>query len=265
MGKYWAYFKLSLQTILEYRGDMVIYTLNNGAMPLVGLLIWLAAASGGAKLAIAAPDLIVYFLLAAWVNIVVFSWGSWYVYEIIDKGDFYKYLIKPFSLAWGFAAENGAQQVLKTVVISAVILIIAVVLSRSYPLHLRVTPLSLLLFLPSLVMTGLIVFYIELCLGLTAFWVYDIDFLTNTYNMLNQLLSGRLIPLVFLPAGLASASTFMPFRYTLSFPIEVLLNKVGGYEELLGFMIQIIWLGATFVLYRLLYQQGAKNYQGFGG
>jgi len=57
---------------------------------------------------------------------------------------------------------------------------------------------------------------------------------------------------------------FLPFRYTLSFPIEVLLGQVSGQNIAIGLTMQILWLTAFFILVNTLWSCGLKRYSASG-
>jgi len=79
-----------------------------------------------------------------------------------------------------------------------------------------------------------------------------------------MMLSGNLAPLDLFPAPIPQLSVYLPFRYTLSFPVEILLGRVSGDQLWLGFAVQSLWLLATIVLYRVLWTRGLRQYSAFG-
>ncbi|MBI2595394.1 ABC-2 family transporter protein [Candidatus Daviesbacteria bacterium] len=263
MKKYWVYFKLNFQEMLEYRTDVIIWTLSGAILPLIGLTIWLAVLGSGAKLAYSYPELVTYFILAMTVEILVGAWGAWFISEKINNGDFSVYLIKPVSVLTEYFIQNMSEKIFKIFVI--IFVIIGVVLASQGKIAFPLNILNWLLFFTSLLMSILIAFLLDFILGLSAFWFHEIDFFKNYISLSNQLFSGKLIPVAFLPATLFNLAVFLPFRYIISFPIEVLLGKLSAENVVLGFGIQFFWLTFFFLGYKLTYSKGIKLYQGFGG
>ena len=53
-------------------------------------------------------------------------------------------------------------------------------------------------------------------------------------------------------------------RYTLGFPIEVLLNRLDAGELALGFALQFVWLIAAALIVRLVWRAGIRQYSAVG-
>jgi ABC-2 type transport system permease protein len=78
------------------------------------------------------------------------------------------------------------------------------------------------------------------------------------------LFSGYLIPLDLFPPALRNALFAMPFRYMASFPIEIFTNHLAVTEILRGLAIQWAWVLVFFVVYRLVWTRGVKQYSAVG-
>ncbi len=128
-----------------------------------------------------------------------------------------------------------------------------------------ITPESVALFTVALILGYLIVFMIELSVGLSTVWFYDIGFLKSYLDLANTFFAGKFIPLAFLPIFLSSLAIFLPFRYALAFPIELLLNKLDSNQIIIGFIIEVIWLGAMVFVYKIIRSLFNKSYKGYGG
>lgn len=264
MKKYWVYFKMQWQATLEYRGDVVLYALSSALLPLMGLFVWLAVSSSGANLAFSNSEIIIYFLLVTLVNSVTSTWGSWYVLGKINDGSFSNYLVKPFSIVDDFAINNIAEKAFKLIVLSIFALIAGFFLLRGSSLSFSVSWLQIILFILSLGLAAVLTFLLDMIIGLSTFWIYEIDFINSLFMLASSLLAGKVIPVAFLPDFLKNWVTYLPFRYTVSFPIEILMNKMPGSDLISGLTIQIFWLIFTFVGYKFLFAKGSKKYQGYG-
>ncbi|HWL44092.1 MAG TPA: ABC-2 family transporter protein [Ilumatobacter sp.] len=77
--------------------------------------------------------------------------------------------------------------------------------------------------------------------GSVGFWTTRVDAAARVYLAIELLLSGRMIPIVLFPGWLASAATWLPFRYTFGFPIEVLTTSMSTEALLAGLAGQIGW------------------------
>lgn len=264
MKKYLVFIKAEWQKMFEYRGDMILWTLSSAIYPLVGLAIWLAISASGAQLVFNKSELIVYFIAIIWMQMITSAWGAYFIQDSIFRGDFSQYLIRPFSLIDGYLANNISEKIFK-LIITLFITIILLILFRGSIDSFPVTFLSFLLFLPSVFMAFCTAFLFDMIIGILTFWVHENDVFKNIFGMIDQFFSGRLIPIAFLPALILGAAYILPFRYMLSFPVEVLLNKVSGLDLLFGFVMQTLWFLLVVLTYRILYAKGVKIYQGYGG
>jgi ABC-2 type transport system permease protein len=57
---------------------------------------------------------------------------------------------------------------------------------------------------------------------------------------------------------------FLPFRYTMSFPVELLMGRLRLREILLGIAIQWIWVTALYALNRWVWHRGLRRYSAVG-
>jgi ABC-2 type transport system permease protein len=57
----------------------------------------------------------------------------------------------------------------------------------------------------------------------------------------------------------------LPFRSSMGFPLEILLDRLRPNEVVFGFTITLAWIGVFAVLYRLGWRSGIKSFQAVGG
>ncbi|MEX0698898.1 MAG: ABC-2 family transporter protein, partial [Acidimicrobiia bacterium] len=63
----------------------------------------------------------------------------------------------------------------------------------------------------------------------------------------------------------AYAAQMLPFRSSMGFPLEIMLNRLSGGEIALGFAVASAWIVAFGLLYRLGWRIGLRRYQAVGG
>jgi ABC-2 type transport system permease protein len=122
-------------------------------------------------------------------------------------------------------------------------------------------PFSIFALFLALIMMNLI----DVSMGLAGFWMDDIDFLTGAFFTTDALFSGKVIPVSFLPAYLQQIGFYLPFRYAVSFPIELMLGKLTSFEIITGFGVLCFWTVFFWYLQKWLYQKGAIRYSSYGG
>lgn len=263
MRKFWLFIKFHFQARLEYRGDMVVYGLASALAPLIGLALWLAASNFG-SFPYSQLDIIAYFIAVIYVSIITDQWQSWYINKDINSGDFSRLLIKPISMLFNYITENLSDSIFKISVITVVAPIAYILIPREVWSQFAINPLNITLFIIAIVLGYCVMFLLEMSVGLLAVWLYDIDFIKQFLDLSFDILAGKFIPLAFLPAFLFNVAIFLPFRYAVSFPVEILLNKLTSDQLMMGFAIEGGWLVVSFLIYKLLRSSFDKAYKGYG-
>ena len=125
-------------------------------------------------------------------------------------------------------------------------------------------PYLIFLALLAVMMGFLINFFLGNIFSLLAFYNKNMEGMRIFYYNIVSLLSGEFIPIVILPFLAQFVLKVLPFRYTLSFPIEILVGRMTNYDIYMGFVIGIIWLVALYFLYKILYSISIRRYAAEG-
>ena len=127
-------------------------------------------------------------------------------------------------------------------------------------------PLTLAAFAVSLVLSFLVGFFFEACVGMVGFWFLEVTSLLYIVMTLNFFISGHMLPLDLLPEPWVGLLKILPFQYMAYFPAVVFLGKVKGTDA----RATTCWASCSgrssswcwrVVLYRL----GLRRYSAFGG
>src|SRR6185503_12190346 len=97
-----------------------------------------------------------------------------------------------------------------------------------------------------------------------AFWTTRVEAINQLYFTLDSFLAGRIAPLALLPGWLGVAAIYTPFRSMGAFPVELALGRVPVDQILAGFVLQLLWLGAGWLAFRLIWAAGVKQYSAVG-
>ena len=110
-----------------------------------------------------------------------------------------------------------------------------------------------LLFLISVLLALVILFYVEFMVGLASFYTLSMFGMAFTKTAVLSILSGGVVPLALFPEGVARVFGLLPFAGMVSVPLNIFLGKYG-LEECMGYMgLQIFWCIVMGVLAHLLY------------
>ncbi len=88
--------------------------------------------------------------------------------------------------------------------------------------------------------------------------------LNQAYYVAMVFLSGQVAPLALFPPVIQALGTILPFRWMVSFPVEVLLGRLGPSEVVVGYLAQAVWIGASLLVLRLAWRAGTRKYSAVG-
>ncbi len=109
-------------------------------------------------------------------------------------------------------------------------------------------------------MAAAVVFLLDVPLDSLSFWVHDVRGLLRVKYRLSGFLAGQFVPLALFPPGYRGALDVQPFRYTLSFPLEVVAGSLSHTAVMQGFLWQTGYCLALWAVYRVEWHFGLRAY-----
>ena len=259
-AKYRALTRRSLNVQLEYRMAMVIWILS-ATFPLVMLAVWLSLAEDGPVGTFTASDFVAYYVLSFYIRQMTAVWVAWELDYDIRHGDMNTKLLHPINPIHDYISFNLADKLMRGTLFTPMVILVAVLVPG---VQYAVTPLNLAFFVVALVCAWVMRYFIQFCLGLFTFWFSQALVLTDVFWMLYLLLGGGVAPLELLPEPLQSIAYALPFRYMMSFPIEIMMGQLSTQEILAGLGAIAVWIVLLLAAYRLLWARGMRHFGAFG-
>lgn len=112
-------------------------------------------------------------------------------------------------------------------------------------------------------------FYVNYCIGMTAFWLTQASGIKNVFNILSSLLSGSVIPLVFFPEFLQKVLFFLPFQYISYVPAMVFTGSysLGGITMKIPQIVccQAIAVVIVLAISEVVYRRAIVKFSSVGG
>jgi ABC-2 type transport system permease protein len=260
LHKYAALLRRAMGLMLEYRASIVIWMLT-GVMPLVMLAVWFALSEDGPIAGYAQNDFVSYYLLLTLTRQLTNVWVIWELDYEIRHGDLSIKLLHPINPIHEYIASHLADKVFRL----WVLLPLAVLAWLIFPtIHYDVTPLTLTLFLLTLAVAWLLRFLSQYCFGILAFWISEAITLNEIWFAGMLMLGGVVAPLDLFPAPVAAIANYLPFRFMLSFPVEMMLGRMTPTDVVTGLFVMCGWLAFFTLLYRWLWHKGIRQFSAFG-
>lgn len=258
---YAIYLKLSMLFCLQHRAAMVIWMTGRIIEPTMYLVVWtVVVASRGVVAGYAADDFAAYYIVLMVVNQLTFSWVWEEMEQRIRTGSFSFLLLKPVHPIHRDIADNIGYKVLALIVILPAALILTVLFQPPFAF----TAGSVLLFVPALLLAFLLRFFLDWTVALVTFWTTRASALQAAYMTLTLFLSGRIAPLELLPGIAGRVAEVAPFRWTVAFPVDVLLGRVGDTDVWNGLALQALWVAGCFILMHVLWRLALRQYAAVG-
>ena len=255
-------FKTSLAVMLQYRASLLIWLISHLLEPLVYLVVWSAvsAAQGGSVGGYDAHGFAAYFIVLMLVNHVTYTWIMWEYEYRVRHGSLSFALLRPVHPIHADLADNLSSKIITL----PLILVAAAVLTVIFRPSLQTPLWAAAAFVPAVLLALAVRFLMEWTLALAAFWTTRVSALNRVYFVALLFLSGQMAPLSLLPAPIRLVATILPFRWTTSFPVELLLGKLGVRETLLGLAAQVAWIIVGVVVLRVVWRAGVRVFTAVG-
>ncbi len=261
MKKFFAVVRVYTLDALTYRGDVFIYTVTGAIHPFILLIIWLAVIASGGNPPLNRQEFLVYYFAVLVIRVWTSAWHAREWSAKIRLGELSPYLLKPASFSLFLLGNNIGEKLLKSFYLLPIIFLAGLALNLNLP---QPSVSTILLLIISWLLAALLTFAIELAILLTTFWLDDIESLDNFIVFSTYVFSGQFIPLVAFPASIQTISPFLPFRYLLSFPVEILTGRIIGLNIPVGLAFQIFWCILMIFICRILWRKGLIRYSAVG-
>jgi ABC-2 type transport system permease protein len=258
MRKIKRLFALSWSQTLQYRADLFVWLTAITATPLLSLAIWHATARSGTG-PLEPEAILTYYLLVMIVRVITSTWRGYELAQEILSGSIVSYLIRPPAILWEVVTSNLTTKLLQMIPLLGIAAAIFIVWPQALDLS-AITFSSAALFAASLSVAFVISAALDLSMGLAAFWLEEAQELMAYRFLLSQAASGVVIPFALMPGWLSAALSLLPFRYTLSAPIEILTGQVAGPAAWQLLTVQVLWALVFIAILRTMYIRGLRRY-----
>ena len=258
--KYLALLHRSIGLTLEYRAGMLIWMLTS-VMPLVMLAVWYSLAEDGPIAGYSQTDFVSYYLLMTWVRQMT---NVWVIYELdyeIRHGDLSAKLLHPINPIHDYLSSHISDKIFRFVVMLPLAFLAWLVFPT---VHYDVNPGTLVLFIVTLVVAFVMRFVSQYTFGILAFWISEATTLNDIWFAASMMLGGIVAPLDLFPEQVRVIANYLPFRFMLSFPVEIVSGRLTPTELATGVMMTVVWLVFFLAVYRWLWVKGIKQFSAFG-
>jgi ABC-2 type transport system permease protein len=245
---------------VAYRAEFLIWMFSTN-MPLVMLALWAAVARSGPVGGYTQRGFAAYYVTTLLVRLLTGSWVVWEMTMEIRQGTLALRLLRPIHPLLAYSAENLAAIPMRGL-IALPIMSILLWLGRAQLGH---DWLLWLLVIPALFGAWLLTFLVMAMIGTLGLYVESASSLFEAWLGISSVLSGYLIPLDLFPAAVQRIALVLPFRFLLSFPVELALGRLSRTHALELLLAQAGYISIALIATHFVWRRGLRRYAAYGG
>ena len=264
---YLPFTKAVMQGFMAYRMNFYVYILGELFQTVVLIYIWFAIFSSATSEVIQGftfKQMVGYVVMSTLTSMLIGNEVHWDISQDVKSGRIATNLIKPvnYQLLKFFNCIGN---------IGINLTFLFLPLWGGYTIYEFISNGVIpsitngLLYLVSVSLSALILFYINYLFGLAAFFIEYVFGFIFAKEAILKLLSGQLIPLTFFPKGLFNVFKFLPFAGLVYTPTMIYLGKFSEEDLLFNLGVQAVWVLLLMALTQLVWRKAIKRLTILGG
>jgi ABC-2 type transport system permease protein len=254
-------FRISFADAVAYRAEMLVWILST-TMPLVMMPLWLGVVRSGPVEGMGASQIVAYFLATFIVRQLTSCWAAWQINFEVRQGTMQVRLLRPVHPVLLIAIEHLSTIPIRTVIALPIAVVLLAVFGRS---ELPGTLAAWALFVASLLGAWVLMFSLQVTIGALSLFLQSSLKLMDIWFAGFLVFSGYLIPLRMFPLWLQRTNDWLPFRYTMGLPVELLTSAHSPHVALAMLARQWAFALVVAVLSLWLWKRGVKRFSAYGG
>lgn len=266
MDKYKYCFFMGFQKAVEYRIDFLLSLVSSIFPIIIQVSLWTAiyhSTRTGILYGYTYHQMIIYTFMVGLIGKFLATGFEYEINEDIKNGGLNKYIIKPINYyIYRFSCFLGERVSIFLILLILFTIIFTFFIFIGY----SATPfLFFIFFVVSLMFTLILNFSIYFCVGMTGFWMSEISRLFPAIGVVLNVISGGIFPLDILGNSFNKIIFFLPFKYMLQFPVDIITGKMKITQIIPSISIQLFWIIFFLSLANWLWKKGLKKYIAVGG
>lgn len=254
-------FRVGFAEAIAYRAEMFVWVLST-TMPLVMLALWSAVARDAPVQGLGQTEITAYFLATFIVRQLTGAWAAWQMNFEVRTGTMAMRLLRPIHPLWGYVAENLAAMPLRLVIAVPLFIFLLFTVGTG---QLAQHPLEWVMFFVALAGAWAITFLANVAIGTLALYMESSLKVMDVWIAGFFVFSGYMIPIAFFPPAMQAAVEWLPFRYQIGLPVELMTGRHDLTTAFGLLMRQWVWILALGGLCSLLWRRGMKRFAAYGG
>lgn len=260
-----AHLRADIALMLQYRAEILLWSLWGIINPAVLYAMWSTAAAGSDDGAIAGLDRGGFAAYYVGIMVVSHVCGAWDVYQmghLVRSGQLSPMLLRPVLPLWKSLSENLSYKIVTLVFVLPMWVIFAWIVKPDF----KTEPWQIGWGIAALALGAVLNYMLCYTVSLVAFWATKLDAMGEVYFGLCMFLGGKFAPLEALPGPVLWCAKHLPFRWMYAFPTELLIGNVSRpADAAAGLAVQAVWVVGVVCVFRLLWTVAVRRYTAVSG
>lgn len=261
MSKFVGIAKIEIKDLLAYRFSFAIWLLSIPIMLAIYYFLWKAIFAYTGEEVIRGftfSAMISYYVLTQVVRSSTVTWIAPMFSEEVRYGELVPHLLKPINYFFFRLSALVGDRIFLFFAEALPVFIIGLIF---FGLHInQFFPF----FIISVILAFLLKFIMDFSIGMSAFWFKENEGFLRAWWIIDRVIDGSLLPLVFFPGALQAISMYLPFQYCMYVPVSIFLGKYSFALVYKMLLIQVFWILVIFLILNLLWKKGIKRFTGVG-
>ena len=230
--------KNAFLSLSVFRVNFFASILTDVVLLVFSLLLWRALYQTGVNTPVQPFQQVVTYLLLARVAVPIDMGFVNTVQNRVLSGEIVAELLKPIKYSNYLLAQEIGFYLTQLLTRSLPIIIVVFLI---YDIKLP-SPPYLVLFFAALILSYLIIFYINFITAVAAFWIIHLFSLNVVKGQIIRFLSGSFVPLWFFPSGFQDIMIYLPFASIIYVPVQIYLENETIFNSIMYILLQGFWV-----------------------
>lgn len=256
-----ALFTVWIKDGIQYRVNGIIWILTDAMTVFTMPLMWLSSMQGDTVGQMTRGGIVQYYLAMLAVGSFVICHFMWELAYEIKEGIFSAQLVRPISVYQSYFVRNFAWRIVRMSLATPFMIgyywLYRDLLSSTH-FHFSWQ------FAVAMLGGHILSFTTVMMLGFIALFVEEAYALFELYYFPMLFLSGQIFPVALLPPWAQTLAHYLPFYYTTNLPVDIVIGHVKA-EQSLGLIgVQMVFIGITYGISKILWVKGLRQFSGVG-
>lgn len=232
---------------------------------IVQYFIWSAVYGGQGTLhGMELQQMLTYFGATALIGYLTMDFADWNLQMLVRTGKFLTFALRPVHHRFFALSQKLGHRIL-----GFLFEFLPCFLIFQFIFKVNMIPKYIGWTILSVIFAFLMNFYVNYCIGMTAFWLVQSSGIRRVFQALSSVFSGALIPLVFFPESMQKILFFLPFQYINYVPSMVFSGsyKLAGISMSIPRIVTLQGIAVIIMLLfsEILYRRSMNVFTSAGG